>query len=110
MRPRGESGSILSSRYVGHAVRHSPQWMHVFSSRRSGASFVSNQECAGAATGGVVLTRPRITDVPGALVVSARTLVASLPVLVNRGWPARADRTTLRASPEAHRSPRHAHG
>ena len=56
MRPRGESGSILSSRYVGHAVRHSPQWMQVRRSTRAGASSASNQDTV-AGVGDGALTR-----------------------------------------------------
>ncbi len=38
MRPRGESISTRSSRYVGHAFRHSPQWTHLSRSVCFGAS------------------------------------------------------------------------
>src|SRR4051812_11036821 len=41
MRPRGESISVPSTRYIGHEFRHSPQWMQVEYSSHPGRSFVA---------------------------------------------------------------------
>src|SRR5216684_211410 len=46
MRPRGESISRCSSRYVGHALRQRPQWTHLSRSRCWGLSKAAMSEAA----------------------------------------------------------------
>src|ERR1700730_4550597 len=56
MRPRGESASWPSTRYVGQKSRHSPQWTHSF------RSVLSSRPCSGLDTANVA---PRIQRAVG---------------------------------------------
>src|ERR1035441_7657890 len=62
MRPRGESISVPSARYVGHWSRHKPQWTHFEYRSHVGFSPAEKFETGFSATGAVTVRRGTSRD------------------------------------------------